>query len=64
MSNCFGECTGHQYADDTQIQFPFFPSDAREALRRLDKCLKSVFKYSHGLKLNQNKSAIIYFGPA
>lgn len=66
MSNCFKECSSHRYADDTQIQISFSQSDAVEASGRLNKCLESVLKYSqnHGLKLNPNKSAIIYFGPA
>ena len=66
MTECFCNVNSHRYADDTQIQLSFAKSDAIEASRRLNECLESVFKYSfnHGLKLNPNKSALIYFGPA
>lgn len=62
IPNCFD----HSYADDTQIQRSVLQSDAVETVSRFNRCLDSVFKYSHNhdSKLNRSKTAIISFGLA
>lgn len=64
MNRHVKDCDMQRYADNTQLRISFNQLNAMEAKDKLTQCLKSVYDYSlnNGLKLNPNKSAIIYFG--
>jgi len=65
MCNCVVDCGFHQYADDTQIYTSFSKNNAGVTRGRINESLDSLCLYSsnNGLKINPNKSAIMYFGP-
>ena len=65
MNEYVNNCDMQRYADDTQLRISFNKSTAFNMNNELMQSLNSVYKYSqnNGLKLNANKSAVIFFGP-
>ena len=58
------KCNIHHYADDTQIFLDFFTSEYILASEAINNDLKSLLDISLAinLKLNANKSAVMYLG--
>lgn len=57
-------CNIHQYADDTQIYFSFFPHDFNNAVNTINLDLEqiSIVSKAHGLILNETKTEVLLFG--
>lgn len=57
-------CQSHQYADDTQIYYPFPLVEMFQAAENINVDLESISKVSnaHGLLLNESKTQVLLFG--
>lgn len=58
------KCSSHQYADDSQIYYSFFPKDINYASLAINEDLEAISDYSkaHALVLNTSKTQMLIFG--
>lgn len=61
---CLTSSTIHQYADDTQIYFSFYPHEVNTAIEVINSDLEqlAVVSKAHGLVLNESKTEVLLFG--